>query len=68
MIYFADGSTRKTTSKQRHPCVDRASIAPGALVASAVTPIAWPRAEGDLPEPPPPPEPRLRGWPRWKPA
>ena len=68
MIYFADGSTRKKESRQRHPCVDRANIAPGALVASAVTPIAWPRAEGDLPEPPPPPEPLLRGWPHWRPV
>ena len=67
MIYFADGSTRKD-SRQRHPSVDRANIAPGERVASAVTPIAWPRAEGDLPEPPPPPEPLLRGWPHWKPA
>jgi len=68
MIYFADGSTRKKESRQRHPCVDRANIAPGALVASSVTPIAWPRAEGDLPEPPPPPEPLLRGWPHWRPV
>jgi ectoine hydroxylase-related dioxygenase (phytanoyl-CoA dioxygenase family) len=62
VIYFADGSTRKQ-SRQPHPSVDRAGIAPGALVASAVTPLAWPRPVGDLPEPPPPPEPRLPGWP-----
>ena len=62
MIYFADGSTRKQ-SRQPHPSVDRARIAPGAIVASDVTPLAWPRPEGDLPEPPPPPEPRLPGWP-----
>jgi ectoine hydroxylase-related dioxygenase (phytanoyl-CoA dioxygenase family) len=65
IIYFADGSTRKTQSRFGHPSVDRAGIAPGAPVASAVTPIAWPRAPGDLPEPPPLPEPRLRGWPGW---
>jgi ectoine hydroxylase-related dioxygenase (phytanoyl-CoA dioxygenase family) len=64
VIYFADGSTRKD-SKQLHPCVDRAGIAPGAVVDSAVTPIAFPRAPGDLPAPPPLPEPRLRGWPGW---
>ncbi len=67
MIYFADGSTRKQ-SKHKHPCVDRAGIEPGAPVQSAVTPIAWPRAAGDLPEPPPPPEPRIPGWPSWRPA
>ena len=67
MIYFADGSTRKR-NRQRHPCVDRAGIEPGAPVQSAVTPIVWPRAEGDFPEPPPPPEPRLPGWPSWQPA
>ena len=64
VIYFADGSTRKD-SKQMHPSVDRAGIAPGARVDSAVTPIVYPRAPGDLPEPPPLPEPRLRGWPGW---
>jgi ectoine hydroxylase-related dioxygenase (phytanoyl-CoA dioxygenase family) len=62
MIYFADGSTRKQ-SRQRHPCVDRAGIEPGALVRSDVTPIAWPRAEGDLPKPPPLPDPPIPGWP-----
>ena len=45
MIYFADGTSRKL-NKQKHPCVDRAGIAPGALVQSDVTPIAWPRARG----------------------
>ncbi len=68
MIYFADGSTRKANAKHRHPSVDRAGIEPGAPVRSAVTPIAWPRAAGDLPEPPPPPEPRIPGWPSWEPA
>ncbi len=62
MIYFADGSTRKQ-SRQPHPSVDRARIPPGGLVASDVTPLAWPRPPGDLPEPPPPPEPPLPGWP-----
>ncbi|MFI5317623.1 MAG: phytanoyl-CoA dioxygenase family protein [Myxococcota bacterium] len=67
IIYFADGSTR-TSSKQRHPCVDRDGILPGALVNGPVTPIAWPRPPGDLPETPPLPEPRLRGWAGWKPS
>jgi ectoine hydroxylase-related dioxygenase (phytanoyl-CoA dioxygenase family) len=62
MIYFADGTTRKP-SKQRHPCVDRAAIEPGALVRSDVTPIAWPRAPGDLPKTPPLPDPPIPGWP-----
>jgi ectoine hydroxylase-related dioxygenase (phytanoyl-CoA dioxygenase family) len=51
MIYFRDGSTRGT--KLPHFAVDRAGIAVGDAIASAVTPIAWPRPAGDLPEPPP---------------
>jgi ectoine hydroxylase-related dioxygenase (phytanoyl-CoA dioxygenase family) len=47
-IFFADGCHR-TLKEQPHPSVDRAGIAPGALIDSDVTPIAWPRAEGDLP-------------------
>jgi ectoine hydroxylase-related dioxygenase (phytanoyl-CoA dioxygenase family) len=62
MIYFADGSTRKQ-SRQPHPSVDRAQIEPGARVASDVTPLAWPRPDGTLPEPPPAPDPPLPGWP-----
>ena len=61
-IYFADGSHRVTRS-QPHPSVDRAGIAPGGVVASPVTPVAWPRASGDLPETPPPPDPPTPGWP-----
>jgi ectoine hydroxylase-related dioxygenase (phytanoyl-CoA dioxygenase family) len=68
IIYFADGTTRKTHEKFKHPCVDRPGIALGAPVASDVTPIAWPRAPGDLPPAPAPPEPRLRGWPGWRPS
>jgi ectoine hydroxylase-related dioxygenase (phytanoyl-CoA dioxygenase family) len=52
-IYFRDGCVRGST--QRHPSVDRAGIGPGEVIASAVTPIAWPRAAGDLPVPPAPP-------------
>lgn len=62
MIFFADGSTRKQ-SRQPHPSVDRTPIAPGAPVRSDVTPIAWPRAPGDLPLPPKLPDPPLHGWP-----
>jgi len=51
IIYFADGSTRGE-GLFPHPSVERAGIAMGAVIASDVTPIAWPRAEGDLPEPP----------------
>jgi ectoine hydroxylase-related dioxygenase (phytanoyl-CoA dioxygenase family) len=62
MIYFADG-TRRRRANFSHPCVDRAGIAVGAPVASAVTPVAWPRPAGDYPEPPPPLHPPLPGWP-----
>ncbi len=50
-IYFADGSTRGE-GRFPHPSVERAGIAMGAVIASDVTPIAWPRADGDLPDPP----------------
>jgi len=52
MIYFADGCTRG--SDMKHPSVDRAGIAVGEPIVSDVTPIAWPRPDGDLPSPPPP--------------
>jgi ectoine hydroxylase-related dioxygenase (phytanoyl-CoA dioxygenase family) len=64
VIYFADGSTR-VTQKHPHPAVDRPGIAPGAVVASDVTPIAWPRKAGDLPSTPPLPDPPAPGWPGW---
>jgi ectoine hydroxylase-related dioxygenase (phytanoyl-CoA dioxygenase family) len=63
VIYFADGCTR-VAGRHPHPSVDRAGIAPGAPVASDVTPIVWPR-DGTLPEAPPLPEPRIPGWPGW---
>ena len=50
-IYFADGCTRGE-GRFPHPSVERAGIAMGAVIASDVTPIAWPRPEGDLPPPP----------------
>ena len=50
-IYFADGSTRGE-GRFPHPSVERAGIAMGAVIASDVTPIAWPHADGDLPDPP----------------
>jgi ectoine hydroxylase-related dioxygenase (phytanoyl-CoA dioxygenase family) len=62
VIYFEDGTTRAARGL-RHPSVDRPGIAPGAVVASDVTPIAWPREAGDLPPTPPLPDPLLRGWP-----
>ena len=52
-IFFADGSTRAAHGS--HPSVDRAGIEVGAVIDSAVTPIAWPRPAGSLPEPPSPP-------------
>jgi ectoine hydroxylase-related dioxygenase (phytanoyl-CoA dioxygenase family) len=50
MIYFADGSTRG--SPHPHPSVDRDGIELGAVIDGPVTPIAWPRPEGDFPVPP----------------
>jgi len=49
VIYFADGCTRSDSPKH-HPSVDRARIAVGEVIASAVTPIAWP-LDGNLPAP-----------------
>lgn len=54
MIYFADGATRG--SRLPHFAVDRMGVAVGQRIESALTPVAWPRAEGDWPEPPALPE------------
>jgi ectoine hydroxylase-related dioxygenase (phytanoyl-CoA dioxygenase family) len=54
VIYFADGATRGE-GRFPHPSVERAGIGLGEPIASAVTPIAWPRAAGDLPGEPPTP-------------
>jgi ectoine hydroxylase-related dioxygenase (phytanoyl-CoA dioxygenase family) len=51
-IYFADGCTR-TTDDKGHPSVDRSGIAPGAPIDGAATPLAWPLAHGDYPDPAP---------------
>ena len=51
VIYFADGSTRGE-GRFPHPSVERAGIALGDIIASDVTPIAWPRPAGDLPDAP----------------
>jgi hypothetical protein len=50
MIFFRDGSTRKNHFP--HDSVERYRVEIGAAIESPVTPIAWPRAAGDLPEPP----------------
>ena len=50
IIYFPDGSTRGYPHP--HFAVDRAGIEVGEPIASDVTPIAWPRPDGDLPVPP----------------
>ena len=50
VIYFPDGSTRGYPYP--HFAVDRAGIEVGARIDSDVTPIAWPRANGDLPQRP----------------
>lgn len=63
VIFFADGSHR-SRARHPHPCVDRAGIEPGRLIASAATPIAWP-APATLPEPPAPLDPPSPGWAGW---
>jgi ectoine hydroxylase-related dioxygenase (phytanoyl-CoA dioxygenase family) len=50
-IYFADGSTRGE-GRFPHPSVERPGIPMGGVIASDVTPIAWPLPAGDLPDPP----------------
>ncbi|MGZ8765104.1 MAG: phytanoyl-CoA dioxygenase family protein [Acidimicrobiia bacterium] len=50
MIYFRDGCTR--SSPYPHPSVERDGIEIGAPIAGEVTPIVWPRPDGDLPAPP----------------
>ena len=50
IIYFPDGSTRGYPN--RHFAVDRGGIEIGDPIDSDVTPIAWPRPDGDLPQPP----------------
>lgn len=50
MIYFRDGATR--SKSYVHPSVDRPGIKIGEPIASDLTPIVWPRAEGDWPVPP----------------
>ena len=48
IIYFGDGCHRRD-KEQGHPSVDRPGIPLGAVIDSALTPIAWPRPAGDLP-------------------
>jgi ectoine hydroxylase-related dioxygenase (phytanoyl-CoA dioxygenase family) len=62
VIYFADGCTRRNA---KHPSVDRTEVPVGAPIQGPVTPIAWPLADGQLPDPPPLPDPPLPGWPGW---
>ena len=50
IIYFPDGSTRGYPFP--HYCVDRGGIEVGAVIDSDATPIAWPRPDGRLPDPP----------------
>ncbi len=50
--YFADGSTRGE-GRFPHPAVERAGIGVGEVIASDVTPLAWPRPFGE-PLPPAP--------------
>jgi ectoine hydroxylase-related dioxygenase (phytanoyl-CoA dioxygenase family) len=50
-IYFADGSTRGE-GRFPHPAVERAGIPLGGVIASDVTPVAWPLPGGVLPPAP----------------
>jgi ectoine hydroxylase-related dioxygenase (phytanoyl-CoA dioxygenase family) len=50
-IYFADGSTRGE-GKFPHPSVERPGIPMGGVIASDVTPLAWPLPGGVLPPAP----------------
>jgi len=50
VIYFGDGCVRR--APWPHVSVDRQGIAVGEPIRGEVTPIAWPRAEGDLPPTP----------------
>ena len=49
-IYFRDGCTRAAAGI--HQSVDRQGIRVGEVIAGDATPIAWPRAAGDLPPTP----------------
>jgi ectoine hydroxylase-related dioxygenase (phytanoyl-CoA dioxygenase family) len=50
VIYLADGCTRGR--RFAHFAVDRPGIEVGAVIDSDLTPIAWPRPDGDLPPTP----------------
>jgi ectoine hydroxylase-related dioxygenase (phytanoyl-CoA dioxygenase family) len=50
IIYIPDGSTRGYPFP--HFAVDRSSIEVGAAIDGDVTPVVWPRPDGDLPERP----------------
>ena len=50
VIYFADGCVRR--APWPHVSVDRQSIKVGEPIRGEVTPVAWPRPEGDLPPTP----------------
>jgi ectoine hydroxylase-related dioxygenase (phytanoyl-CoA dioxygenase family) len=50
-IFFADGS-RRGEGKFPHPSVERPGIPMGAVIASDVTPVAWPLPGGVLPPAP----------------
>lgn len=47
IIYFADGCVRRNPIP--HVTVDRQKIAVGEKIVGDVSPIAWPRPDGDLP-------------------
>jgi ectoine hydroxylase-related dioxygenase (phytanoyl-CoA dioxygenase family) len=49
-IFFRDGCTRAAAGI--HQSVDRQGIQAGEIIAGDATPIAWPRAAGDLPPTP----------------
>lgn len=53
MIYLADGNHRSLDGEMQHPSVDFDQIEPGAVIDGSLTPVVWPRPDGDLPPVPP---------------
>jgi len=50
IIYFEDGCTRSLP--HWHQSLDRQGIEEGQQIQGPVTPVAWPRAHNDVPDPP----------------
>jgi ectoine hydroxylase-related dioxygenase (phytanoyl-CoA dioxygenase family) len=53
-IFFKDGCTR--SNERPHPSVDRDGIAVGGRIGGGATPVVWPLADGERPQPAPWPD------------